>query len=110
MAAAGWTRLVIVADDIITVIVQPMFDSKKPTHEPPWNINIKKVKYDARAEKSTGESRNLQCLSWGVLRDYEDAKKSKTIKTTWVADVSVITRRKVHVCCIRDGVYCLIFL
>ena len=32
MAAAGWTRLVIVADDIITVIVQPMFDSKKPTH------------------------------------------------------------------------------
>ena len=60
MAAAGWTRLVIVADDIITVIVQPMFDSKKPTHAPPWNINIK---YDARAEKSTGESRNLQCLS-----------------------------------------------
>ena len=61
MAAAGWTRLVIVADDIITVIVQPMFDSKKPTHaRTPWNINIK---YDARAEKSTGESRNLQCLS-----------------------------------------------
>ena len=45
MAAAGWTRLVIVADDIITVIVQPMFDSKKPTHAPPWNINIKNVKY-----------------------------------------------------------------
>ena len=45
MAAAGWTRLVIVADDIITVIVQPMFDSKKPTHEPSWNINIKNVKY-----------------------------------------------------------------
>ena len=63
IAAAGWTRLVIVADDIITVIVQPMFDSKKPTHAPPWNINIKNVKYDARAEKSTGESRNLQCLS-----------------------------------------------
>ena len=35
MAAAGWTRLVIVADDIITVIVQPMFDSKKPTHALP---------------------------------------------------------------------------
>ena len=40
MAAAGWTRLVIVADDIITVIVQPVFDSKKPPHAPPWNVNM----------------------------------------------------------------------
>ena len=57
MAAAGWTRLVIVADDIITVIVQPVFDSKKPPH-------ARTHKHDARAagknKRATAESRNPQ--------------------------------------------------
>ena len=60
MAAAGWTRLVIVADDIITVIVQPVFDSKKPPHAPPWNINMMQEKIKEQRQNHVTRSTEVE--------------------------------------------------